>query len=41
MLYDVIGNWYCYCEGEDVCPKIFMAGEMTWVYSDALKATEG
>ena len=32
MLDDVIGN-DCYCD--DVCPKVFMAGEMTWVLPDS------
>ena len=36
MLYDVIGN-YCYCP-DDVCPKVFMAGELTWVFSDSTES---
>ena len=35
MLYDVIGN-DCYCD--DVCPKVFMAGELTWVFSDSTES---
>ena len=36
MLYDVIGNENCYCD--DVCPKVFMAGELTWVFSDSTES---
>ena len=36
MLYDVIGN-YCYCP-DDVCPKVFMAGEMKWVSPDKTRS---
>ena len=35
MLYDVIGND---CYDDDVlmfAPKVFMAGELTWVFSDS------
>ena len=35
VLYDVIGN-NCYCD--DVCPKVFMAGELTWVFSDSTES---
>ena len=35
MLYDVIGN-DCYCD--DVCPKVFMAGELTWVMPDSTES---
>jgi len=36
VLSEVIGN-DCYCD--DVCPKVFMAGELTWVFSDATEIT--
>ena len=35
MLSEVIGN-DCYCD--DVCPKVFMAGELTWVFSDSTES---